>query len=247
MTSLDMAHSLTGRSVVVTGAAGGIGSVVAAELGRAGVHVLGTDLRPPTVELPENVSFIGGDLREMEFHTRLLDAASELAPLAGLVHASGVIRRTRIEDVTEEDFDLQVDVNLKTTFFLNRAAWQHMRRLGGGAIVNFASQGWMTGGLRGSVVYSATKGAVVSMTKGLARSFAPDKVRVNAVSPGFVDTDMLRDGMDDVAREALIAAVPLGWIAEPGELVGATAFLLSNASNYITGAVLNVSGGQLMY
>lgn len=247
MTFFDLAGSLTGRSVVVTGACGGIGSAITAALATAGVQVLATDRPGTTAESTANVSFVPGDLRELGFHHQLMESAAALAPVAGVVHAAGVIRRAPVEEISEAEFDLQVEVNLKASFFLNRTAWQHLRATGGGSIVNFTSQGWMTGGFQGSVVYSATKGALVSMTRGLARSFAPDNVRVNAVSPGFVDTDMLREGIDPDGRDQLIAAVPLGRLAQPQDLVGATAFLLSDASDYVTGAVLNVSGGQLMY
>ena len=117
----------------------------------------------------------------------------------------------------------------------------------GGSIVIFMSQGWWTGGFGGSVVYSASKGGVVSLTRGLARSFAPSGVRVNAVSPGGVDTSMLRSGSPDEALAGFVAMIPLGRLAQPNELAGAVLFLASDASQYVTGAVINVSGGQIMY
>ena len=116
-----------------------------------------------------------------------------------------------------------------------------------GSIVNFTSQGWWTGGFGGSVVYAASKGGVVSLTRGLARSFAADGVRVNAVSPGGVDTPMMSEGVSDEVMRGFMAQVPLGRLAEPAELAGAVLYLASSASSYVTGTVLNVSGGQLMY
>lgn len=97
------------------------------------------------------------------------------------------------------------------------------------------------------MVYAASKGGIVSLTRGLARSFAASGVRVNAVSPGGVDTSMLRSGSTDEAVAGFVAMIPLGRLAEPDELTGAVLFLASNASQYVTGAVINVSGGQLMY
>jgi NAD(P)-dependent dehydrogenase (short-subunit alcohol dehydrogenase family) len=157
-------------------------------------------------------------------------------------------RRATVDDVTEEDWDLQHDVNLKATFFLNRSAFHAFRdQRGGGSIVNFASQGWWTGGFGGSVVYAASKGGVVSMTRGLARSFAPEQVRVNVVAPGGVDTPMMREGSSADQMQSFLAMIPLGRFAQPDDLAGSVVFLASDAARYITGAVINVSGGQLMY
>jgi NAD(P)-dependent dehydrogenase (short-subunit alcohol dehydrogenase family) len=157
-------------------------------------------------------------------------------------------RRNDLEEVTEEDWDVQLDTNLKAGFFLNRAAARIMREQGrGGRIVNFTSQGWWTGGFGGSVVYSASKGGIVSMTRGLARTFAPDGITVNAVSPGAVDTPMLRGGLSDEQLAAHVAAVPMGRMASPEELAGTVVFLASRHASYITGATINVSGGWLMY
>lgn len=245
---------LRDRSVVVTGAAGGIGAAIAHAAAEAGAVVVAVDL--PTTPLTELVASLAGtsshvavavDLADLTTHESIFAQAVNTAPLAGLIHAAGVIRRDSIDNVTEEDFDLQVGVNLKSTFFVNRACWRVLRESGGGAIVNFASQGWWTGGFGGSVVYSASKGGVVSLTRGLARSFASDGVRVNALAPGLVDTAMMREGVDEAMRAAFIDMIPLGRLGTPEEMTGAALFLLSEASGYITGALLNVSGGQLMY
>lgn len=96
-------------------------------------------------------------------------------------------------------------------------------------------------------MYAASKGGVVSMTKGLARSFAPDGVRVNSVSPGGVDTSMMRGGMTEAGLKTFVEMIPMGRLAEPGEMVGAVLFLASDAASFMTGTVVNVSGGQLMY
>jgi NAD(P)-dependent dehydrogenase (short-subunit alcohol dehydrogenase family) len=150
--------------------------------------------------------------------------------------------------VTEDDWDFQLDVNLKATFFLDRAFAKRLRTEGRpGRIVNFTSQGWWTGGFGGSVVYAASKGGIVSVTRGLARTYAPDGITVNAVSPGGVDTPMLRSGMSDEAMASFVSMIPLGRLAQPDELAGAVLFLASERASYITGAIVNVSGGQLMY
>jgi NAD(P)-dependent dehydrogenase (short-subunit alcohol dehydrogenase family) len=245
---------LRGRSVVVTGAAGGIGRPVATAFAEAGAHVVAVDIPgSPVAEFA--ASLPGGphlglevDLAEVSSHPAIFERANELAPFRALAHLAAVLRRrTLVDDVTEEDFDLQVEVNFKAAFFLNREAHRALRAAGTpGAIVNFSSQGWWTGGFGGSVVYNATKGAVTTMSKGLARSFAADGVRVNVVAPGGVDTQMMQ-GMSDDAMASFLAMIPLGRLAGGEELAGAVLYLASDASSFTTGAVLNVSGGQLMY
>ena len=252
----NLAAGLEGKGVVVTGAAGAIGAAVAHAFAEAGAHVLAVDLNAAGLEalLP---TLTGGphgsaavDLRDLGGHEGLLRRTIEdfgrfdvLANVAGVL-----IRRADLDEVTEEDWDFQHDLNLKASFFLNRAAARLFREQGrGGRIINFTSQGWWTGGFGGSVVYAATKGGIVSMSRGLARSYAKDEITVNTVSPGAVDTPMLRGGLTDEQLEAQVQQVPLGYMAEPGDLAGTVVFLASEHARYITGATINVSGGWLMY
>ncbi len=246
---------LVGRVVVVTGAAGGIGQAVCAALDEAGARLFVVDIAESAVA--GVIAGLSGphhrggafDLADLSTHDSIFEQAREVGELAAVVHTAAVlVRRASVDDVTEEDWDLQHDVNLKATFFFNRAA-QHafIAQGSGGSIVNFTSQGWWTGGFGGSVVYAASKGGIVSLTRGLARSFAPSGVRVNAVSPGGVDTPMMRSGVTDEAMAGFVSMIPLGRLAEPNELAGSVLFLASDASRYLTGTVINVSGGQLMY
>lgn len=247
--------ALTDKRILVTGAARGIGRAVAEEALAAGAQVYAVDILEDELQslaspaLP-SLSVARLDLAQVDtFDGVCEDAARVMGGLDCLVHVAAVIvRRTSLDEVTEADWDLQCDVNLKATFFLDRAAATVMRRQGsGGSIVNFSSQGWWTGGFGGSVVYSATKGGVVSLTRGLARSLAGDRIRVNAVAPGAVDTAMMREGLDDAALAAFLTQIPFGRMGEPVELARAALFLASDAASYVTGATLNVSGGQLMY
>jgi NAD(P)-dependent dehydrogenase (short-subunit alcohol dehydrogenase family) len=241
---------------VVTGAAGGIGRAVARAFAATGAHVVAVDLDASAVgdvvaglDPSGRHTAIAADIADLGGHDALVARARESAgSLDVLAHVAAVIRRSELDAVTEEDWELQESVNLRATFFLNRAVARVMREQGrGGRIVNFASQGWWTGGFGGSVVYAATKGGVVSMTRGLARTFGPDGILVNCVAPGAVDTPMLRDGMSDEGLESFRAQIPLGRFAAPDELAGAVVFLASDHASYITGATLNVSGGQLTY
>ncbi len=151
--------------------------------------------------------------------------------------------------MTEEDWDFQHDVNLKAVFFLNQAAGKLFKAQGrGGRIINFTSQGWWSGGFGGSVVYAASKGGVVSMTRGLARSYAKDKITVNAVVArrGRHGDDAQRHDRGAARRAGHARSRSATW-PRPTDLAGTVLFLASDHASYITGATINVSGGWLMY
>lgn len=241
-----------GRKIIVTGAAQGIGRAVALAALEAGAEVYAVDKQAePLVELRDQsenrVHIEAFNLRSTaEIPAMCARAHEALGGLDALIHVAGVIvRRRHLADVTEEDFDLQYEVNLKASFFLARSAAGLMPS--GGSIVLYTSQGWWTGGYGGSIPYASTKGGVVSMTRGLAKTFAPQGVRINAVAPGAVDTAMMHEGLNDADREAFVDQIPLGRMASAEELAAATLFLVREESAYMTGTTLNVSGGQLIY
>jgi NAD(P)-dependent dehydrogenase (short-subunit alcohol dehydrogenase family) len=247
---------LEGKGVIVTGAAGGIGRAVAEAFATTGAHVMAVDLEQDKVD--EVVAGLEGsghvaaacDLRDLALHEQLIARANaELGNVYVLASIAAVLRRRNsVDEVTEDDWDFQHDVNLKAVFFLCRAAGKAMIAAGkGGRIITFSSQGWWTGGFGGSVAYAATKGGVVSMTRGLARTFGPHGITVNSVSPGQVHTPMLMKDLKPEIYEGMKAQTPLGYVAEPVEIAGPVVFLASQHASYITGATLNVSGGFLMY
>lgn len=251
-----MATGLAGKIVVVTGAAGGIGAATCRRLAREGAQVWAVDRE--AAALDDLVQSLDGtdhrtsvvDLTDLQTHAGLVTMLAETGrPIAGFAHLAAVLRRrNHLDEVTEDDWDVQIDTNLKATFFLDRAIANLLIQRGeGGSIVNFTSQGWWTGGFGGSVVYAASKGGIVSMSRGLARTLAPHQIRVNTVAPGFVDTAMMRGGLTDAQLQSSIDQVPLGRLAAPEEVGDTVAFLLGDDSRYITGATLNVTGGQLMY
>jgi NAD(P)-dependent dehydrogenase (short-subunit alcohol dehydrogenase family) len=254
--AFDPGAGLKGKAVLLTGAAGGIGREIALAFSAAGARIAAVDVDQAKAEAvaadmeggPHLA--IGHDLRPVAGHNALVDrVAGEFGRLDVLVQTAAVlIRRNSVFDVSEADWDVQHGVNLKASFFLAQAAARAMVRMGkGGRIINFTSQGWQSGGFGGSVAYAASKGGIVSMTRGLARSLAKEKITVNAVSPGAVDTAMMRSGMDDAALAGTIAQIPLGYMARPSQLAGAVLFLASDHADYVTGATINVSGGWLMY
>ena len=247
---------LEGRGVIVTGAAGGIGRAVAEAFATTGARVLAVDLEQSAVD--DVVDGLEGsghagialDLRDLASHAALIERAREvLGGLYVLANLAAVLRRRgSVDEVSEDDWDFQHDVNLKAAFFLARSAATAMTDAGkGGRIILFTSQAWWTGGFGGSVVYASTKGGVTSMCRGLARTYGRHGITVNAVSPGQVETSMLLTDLDPAVYESMRADTPLGYVAEPGELAGPVVFLASDHARYITGATINVSGGFLMY
>ncbi len=252
----NVGAGLDGKGVIVTGAAGGIGRTVAIAFATTGARVMAVDLDQSRVD--EVVAGLEGtghvavaaDLRHLATHDLLVARAEqELGGLYVLANLAAVLRRPAgIEDVTEDDWDFQHDVNLKAAFFMCRAAARSMISAGaGGRIITFASQAWWTGGFGGSVVYAASKGGVVSMTRGLARCLGPHRITVNCVSPGQAHTPMLMTDLKPEIYETMRAQTPLGYVAEPEEIAGPVVFLASDHARYITGSTINVSGGFLMY
>jgi NAD(P)-dependent dehydrogenase (short-subunit alcohol dehydrogenase family) len=211
---------LQGRVVIVTGGLGAIGAAVCEGFREAGAVVAVVDRTGPYAHDLRDIAGLPGLVARIE---------GDLGLATVLVNVAGIIIRTAdLFSVTEDDWDAQHDVNLKATFFLTQAFGKRLVDAAmPGSVVNYSSQGWMSGGFGGSVVYNATKGAVTTMTRGMARSWAPHGIRVNAVAPGLVETPML--------------------VGQPGDHVGATVFLASDMAAYMTGAVVNVSGGFLMY
>ena len=247
---------LEGRGVILTGATGGIGAAVAKGFAAAGARVMAVDL--DQARLDEVVGGLEGsghvavvaDLRDLGSHDGLVQrAVDELGEVYVLANLAAVLRRRgSLDEVTEDDWDFQHDINVKSAFFLSRAAGNAMIAAGkGGRIILFSSQGWWTGGFGGSVAYASSKGGVTTLCRGLARTFGPHKITVNCVSPGQVHTPMLMTGLAPEIYESMKKQTPLGYVAEPEELAGPVVFLASDHASYITGATLNVSGGFLMY
>ena len=254
--SWSVGAGLDGKGVIVTGAAGGIGRAITAAFAMTGAKVMAVDVDQAKVD--EVVAGLDGsghigvaaDLTDLAGHDALIARArKQLGNLYVLANLAAVLRRKgSLNEVTEEDWDFQHDVNLKAAFFLARAAGTAMIEQGvGGRIILFSSQGWWTGGFGGSVAYAATKGGVTSMCRGLARTYGAHRITVNCVSPGQVNTPMLMTGLAPEVYETMKKQTPLGYVAEPVEMAGPVIFLASDHASYITGSTINASGGFLMY
>lgn len=189
---------------------------------------------------------VRGDTSREDAVERLFDtAAAELGPVTGLVNNAGVTGPLgRLADARTEDLRRVVEVNLLGYLLCCRRAARDMAASGGGAIVNVSSAAATLGSPGDYVHYAATKAAVDALTLGLSKELGPDRVRVNGVAPGIIETDM-HAAMGDPDRPAKAAAgIPLGRPGQPEEVAGAIAWLLSEDASYTTGAVLRVSGGR---
>ena len=247
---------LADEAVIVTGASGGIGRAIAHALAEAGARVCAVDL--PHSALDEVVASLPGrdDHLAVELdlgHTSTIEptirAATEaLGGIWALVHAAAFLRRQAPVDVTEETWDAQLDVNLKATFWLNRVVGELLIEGGrGGRIINFTSAAWMTGPMIDSDVYAASKGGVVTMTKGFARRLGAAGITVNAISPGQIATPMQSQENTAEAMAAVAANCPLGRMGTAQEVAAVAVFLASEHASFVSGATINVSGGLLMY
>ncbi len=161
-----------------------------------------------------------------------------------LVNNAGICPRIPIADMTEEWFDRIVNINMRAVFFLTREVAVDMARRKWGRVVNISSTGGRIGGVHNSTVYSATKGAVLSMTKSMAREYASEGILINSIAPGAVDTRMF--DIDPDLKAGYIETVPLKRLAQPVELANSILHLCSEETTWVTGATLDVNGGVVM-
>jgi len=252
----DLGAGLRDRGVIVTGAASGVGRAAATALASAGARVVAVDVDGDGVHDTVGALEETGRHLAIEFdlsHTEdiaemVAGATKALGGLWALAHAAAVLRRQPLHDVTEADWDLQLDVNLKATFFLDRAAGESMIAAGrGGRIINFTSGSFQIGSMSGSDAYVASKGGVVSMTRSFARAYGPNNILVNAISPGQIDTPMQHIDNPPEVVAAGITACPLGRMGQPEEIAAVVVFLASDHASFVNGATINVSGGSIMY
>ena len=245
---------LTGRVAVVTGASQGLGQRFARVLAEQGAAVGLAARRTERLEqLQAEIEAAGGraaalalDITDVPSIERAFDEIeAALGPVDILINNAGVAVTKAILDQSEADWDQVVDTNLKGAFFTAQAAARRMGSRGGGAIVNIASV------LSFAVVghlgpYSATKGGIVQMTRSMALELARSRVRVNALAPGYIETEINRDFLKTEAGQRMLKRVPQRRFGRPEDLDGALLLLASDAGRYMTGAVILVDGGMML-
>ena len=242
---------LAGKVCLVTGASRGIGAAIARAFAAQGARVALTYRREEerALALAEelgNALCLRLDVRRWGDVRRAIERVlATWGRLDVLVNNAGVLRQQDFFEIGEEDLDETLDVNLKGIFVCTQEAGRVFRDQGSGCVVNLSSVGGQFGGTK-APHYAASKAAVLAFTKSAARLLAPHGVRVNAIAPGFIRTEMYEHLMETSDEAEVLRGIPLGRVGEPGDVGDAAVFLASEESAFVTGEVLNVNGGQLM-
>ena len=240
------------KTIIITGAGGGIGRASALRLAREGAHVVCMDIaesREETVNLVKEGGVGGATavaydaLNSEDVKKVFQETISTHGPIDGLVNCVGAgLPRSALE-IDEEAFDKMFDMNVKTTY---RACWAvlpHMQERRGGKIVNFSSVAGRSASVLQGPHYSSAKAAVIGLTRHLAREFGPHNINVNAVAPGVIGTDRILEQMSGAQRQRTEGATPLGRIGSPEDIAGVVAFLASEDARHVTGVTIDVNGG----
>jgi 3-oxoacyl-[acyl-carrier protein] reductase len=248
---------LTGKVALVTGASSGIGAAAAEVLADLGASVAigyfhnergAFAVRDAIAASGGRAVAIRADVRHAaEIAPLVARVAADLGPIDILVNNAGsLVKRAPIRDLTEELWDEVMDLNLKSAVLASRAVVPGMIERGRGAIVNIVSIAGRNGGGPGAGPYSASKGALITFTKSLAKELAPHGIRVNAVSPGVIDTPFHEQFSTPEMIANFVKGIPLGRVGTSMECATAIAFLASDGASYIVGETIEVNGGQLM-
>jgi NAD(P)-dependent dehydrogenase (short-subunit alcohol dehydrogenase family) len=253
MREQDM-NRFEGKVAIVTGAAGGIGSAICRRLAGEGARVMVCDMNTnAAAEVAESITAGGGFATALAADISERDACFDLVGrvfgqekrIDILANNAGINRRGNLLSLTDDDWHTSFAVNLDSMFHLCRAALPHMIAAGGGAIVNTASQ-WGLYPAPNHIAYNTTKAAVAAFTQNLARDYAPDNIRVNAVCPGEIHTPMLEAGVKKSGRTIadLDRLVPFGRIGKPEEVAALVAFLASDEAAFMCGSLVEITGAQ---
>ncbi len=246
--------ALNNKVALITGASRGIGKEIALELARNGVNIAISYVSNPekakevikeiksygvkAVAIKANVS-VEEDVKQM-----IKTIEEELGIIDVLVNNAGVTKDNLLIRMKEEDWDEVMNVNLKGTFLCTKAVSRGMMKKKYGKIINISSVVGVMGNA-GQGNYSASKAGVIGFTKSMAKELVSRGIRVNAIAPGFIQTDMT-EGLKDEIKEAMLKEIPLNYFGNPKDIANLVVFLASESSDYITGQVINVDGGMVM-
>ena len=244
---------LDGKVAIVSGGARGQGATEARMFAREGAKVvLGDVLDEEGKQVEAQINESGGEAtyvhldvtREDDWRSAVETAVSRYGKLDILVNNAGILIRKGLEETTVEDWDRIMGVNAKGVFLGTKLAIPAMRRAGGGSIINISSTAGLVGSPNGSPSYTASKGAVRLLTKSTAIQYAKEGIRCNSVHPGPIDTEMIRDTLNDPARlEQRMQRLPMGRVGTPEDIAYGVLYLASDESSFVTGSELVIDGG----
>jgi NAD(P)-dependent dehydrogenase (short-subunit alcohol dehydrogenase family) len=247
---------LENKVIMVTGAASprGIGKATAKALAAHGAHVVLIDLRKAdadaaAAELGSEHLGLACDVTDKAACVSAARATLErYGRIDGLINNAGITQPVRTLDIGGKDFDAIVDVNLRGTLYMSQAVIPAMRECKGGSIVCMSSvSAQRGGGIFGGPHYSAAKAGVLGLAKAMAREFGPDRIRVNSITPGLIQTDITGDKLTPDMRAEIVSGIPLGRLGDAADVANACLFLVSDLSTYLTGITLDVNGGMLIH
>ena len=243
-----------GRNAIVTGATRGIGKSIAIQLARAGVKVavVGRNseradsvVSQIMLEGGTALKIIGDISSEEECERIVKETADQFGGIDILVNCAGNLTSTKIEDITRHEWDNIISTNLSGTFFMIQKAIPYLEKSKAGRVINISSNAGRMGGYANSQAYTATKGGIIAITKGIARQLAPKNITVNVVCPGTTITEMSQL-YDDKTKATLLSRIPMGRLGQPEDTAAAVCFFASEEAGWITGATLDVNGGMYM-
>lgn len=247
-----MEKELEGKVALVSGAAGGMGAAVARSLSQLGATVVLNDLTVESLQqLGQNlttpsISIAADVTKKPEIESMVKSIEMRLGSVDILINNAGVLRPTKIVEIGEDEWDFVVGVNLKGTFLLSQAVIPGMRSRGWGRIVNLSSTAGKNVSTMGGAHYTAAKAGVLGLTRHIASEVADDGITVNAICPGLIDTDMTRRTITAAQADDYAASFPIPRLGRPEEVADLIAFLATDRAAYITGASLDINGGDLM-
>ena len=243
-------NNLENKNIIVTGASGGIGNSIVKKLNQAGANILASGTRIEKLkELKknfENIKILKFDISQSDKIAEFIEnATNELGgSLDGLVNNAGITQDNLAIRMSLEEWQKVININLTSTFLMSKFAIKKMLKNKSGKIVNITSVVGHTGNL-GQANYTASKAAIVAMSKSLAIEYAKKNININCISPGFIKTAMT-DNIDEKFKEVIVSKIPSARLGEPDDIANAVLFLSSDQSDYINGETIHVNGGMYM-